>query len=360
LARIDVVTMGELLIDFVSSTAGISIRNSHEFIKAAGGAPANVAVGVRRFDRSSAFIGKVGNDEFGSFLVDMLTREGVDTRGIRYENQARTALAFVSLGEKGEREFMFYRHPSADMLLDPGEVDLSIIAQSRVFHHGSISLINEPVRSATRAAITAARDAGALVSYDPNLRLSLWKSPHEARKVILSAFHTADLIKLSHDEMSFLTGAATVDEGKSRLRSIAEDHCLIIVTRGKQGCTFVRGETCFDVPGFNVRVVDTTGAGDAFVAGLLVGLITKWEILMPSVCLRQAVRELEEKDWRDILLLANATGALCTRKKGAIPALPTRDETLEFLREHGSTSKADAFGCVCQCHHSEFLSSPRS
>jgi len=373
LAYAEIVTMGELLIDFVSTAAGVSIKDSPGFTKAAGGAPANVAVGVRRLGRSSAFMGKVGNDEFGHFLAETLRREGVDTSAIRYDESARTALAFVSLGAEGEREFVFYRHPGADMLLRPDEINMDLVRGACVFHHGSISLINEPARSATQAAIAAARDSGVLVSYDPNLRLPLWPNPDEARAVILSAVPTADLIKASEEELAFLTGIAWSGDGTgpekrtgaedwtetkeesgargaqlrelaARLWEAASRSCPVVVTRGKQGCALVTDEIYLEVPGFKVPAVDTTGAGDAFVAGLLVGLLdlaergsllgprpTHDESGVSPISLRDVLARLRADEWREVLRFANGAGALCTMKKGAIPALPTRKELTEFL-----------------------------
>ncbi|MEW6300848.1 MAG: PfkB family carbohydrate kinase [Thermodesulfobacteriota bacterium] len=337
---IDVVAMGELLIDFVSVATGVSIKDSPGFTKAPGGAPANVAVGVRRLGRTSGFIGKVGSDDFGRFLGETLAREGVDTRGVRYEDRARTMLAFVSLGPDGEREFMFYRHPSADMLLEPGEVDMGLIAEARVFHHGSISLITEPSRSATLAAVEAARTAGALVSYDPNLRLPLWPTPDEARTAILAAAPSADIIKVSEEELAFLTRADGVAEGVRRLRNVVAAECAIVVTRGRHGCALASGGSAglyLEVPGFDVRAVDTTGAGDAFVAGLLVGLIEATGAGAAATT-GTALGRLGEAEWRRALTLANAVGALCTTKLGAIPALPTADEVQAFLEIRGLSS----------------------
>ncbi|MDI7248151.1 MAG: PfkB family carbohydrate kinase [Bacillota bacterium] len=333
--------MGELLIDFVSVAAGVSIKDSPGFTKAPGGAPANVAVGVRRLGRTSGFIGKVGSDDFGRFLGETLAREGVDTRGVRYEDRVRTMLAFVSLGPDGEREFMFYRHPSADMLLEPSEIDTDLIAGTRVFHHGSISLITEPSRSATLAAVEAARAAGALVSYDPNLRLPLWPTPDEARSTILAAAPSADIIKVSEEELAFLTGVTGVCEGVRRLRDIVPGDCAIVVTCGRRGCALAlggSGRLWLEVPGFNVRAVDTTGAGDAFVAGLLVGLIEATGAVGAAATTRTALRVLGEEEWRGALTLANAVGALCTTELGAIPALPTAAEVRAFLSARGFPS----------------------
>ena len=202
---VDVLSLGELLIDFVPDTAGVTLGEAERFVKAAGGAPANVAVGVARMGRTSGFVGKVGDDPFGHWLADVLRGQGVDVTQLRFDTAARTALAFVSLTAEGERDFLFYRHPSADQLHRPDEIDLAAVRNARVLHHGSISLIQEPSRSATLAAIDAARDAGRLVSYDPNLRLPLWPSEEAARDGIRSVWNRAHVIKIIVDEIAFLS-----------------------------------------------------------------------------------------------------------------------------------------------------------
>ena len=187
----DVIACGELLIDFVSTESGVTLAAAPAFKKAAGGAPANVAVGVARLGYRAGFLGQVGEDDFGHFLADTLAEAGVDTGGLRFSAEARTALAFVSLRADGERSFMFYRHPSADMLWRPEDVDAGYAAGTRIFHYGSISLIGEPSRSATLAALGHARAAGALISYDPNLRLALWPSAEAARAGMLAGWQHA-------------------------------------------------------------------------------------------------------------------------------------------------------------------------
>src|SRR5512136_3126909 len=177
----DVIACGELLIDFVSTESGVTLGQAPGFQKAPGGAPANVAVGVARLGYRAGFLGQVGDDDFGHFLAETVAEAGVDVGGLLFSPAARTALAFVSLRSDGERSFMFYRHPSADMLWRPEDVNREYVSSTRIFHHGSISLINEPSRSATLAAVEYARAGGALISYDPNLRLALWPSPDAAR-----------------------------------------------------------------------------------------------------------------------------------------------------------------------------------
>jgi fructokinase len=273
---------------------------------------------VARLGYRAGFMGQVGDDDFGHFLADTLTEAGVDVGGLCFSSEARTALAFVSLRADGERSFMFYRHPSADMLWRPEDVDATYAADTRIFHYGSISLIGEPSRSATLAALDHARQGGALISYDPNLRMALWPSPLDARGRILDGLQYADLAKVSEEELSFLTGQDDLRHGADWLWH--DRLKLLIVTRGAAGCAYFTPEVSGEVPGFVVQVVDTTGAGDGFVAGLLAGLLDhglRWD------------REVLESSLR----LANAVGALTTTQRGAIPSLPTRPAVERFI--HG-------------------------
>ncbi len=320
----DVIACGELLIDFVSTQSGVTLGQAPAFQKAAGGAPANVAVGVARLGYRAGFLGQVGEDDFGHFLADTIAEAGVDVGGLRFSDEARTALAFVSLRSDGERSFMFYRHPSADMLWRPEDVDQQYAAATRIFHHGSISLIGEPSRSATLAAIDYARGGGALISYDPNLRLALWPSEAAARAGILAAWPFADIIKVSEEELVFLTGETGLE---SAARSLWTDRLrLLVVTRGPDGCAYFTREGSGSAPGFAVSPVDTTGAGDGFVAGLLAGLLDSMPPGGDQRDLRWDAATLEHA-----LRLGNAVGALTTTQKGAIPALPTRAAVEAFI-----------------------------
>ncbi|XP_027079340.1 probable fructokinase-6, chloroplastic isoform X1 [Coffea arabica] len=314
-----VVCFGELLIDFVPTASGLSLAEAPAFKKAPGGAPANVAVGIARLGGSSAFIGKVGEDEFGYMLADILKENNVNNEGMRFDPGARTALAFVTLRKDGEREFMFYRNPSADMLLQETELDLDLIRKAKIFHYGSISLITEPCKSAHLAAAKAAKDAGAILSYDPNLRLPLWPSAESAREGILSIWETADVIKINENEISFLTqGEDPYDDSVVR-KLYHPDLKLLLVTEGSEGCRYYTKEFNGRVKGLKVEAVDTTGAGDAFVAGTLSQLATDISLLEDEARLRDALR------------FANACGALTVTERGAIPALPSREAVLDVL-----------------------------
>ncbi len=315
---LDIIACGELLIDFVSTESGITLAEAPGFKKAAGGAPANVAVGVARLGYRAGFLGQVGDDDFGHFLAHTLTESGVDAKGLRFSAEARTALAFVSLRADGERNFMFFRHPSADMLWRPEDVDATYAAGTRIFHYGSISLIGEPSRSATLAALGHARAGGALISYDPNLRLALWPSAEDARQGMLAGWRYADLAKVSEEELAFLSGENELERGA---RALWHDRLkLLVITHGPAGCTYFTANSGGKLPGFAVEAVDTTGAGDGFVAGLLAGLLD-YDLRWDKPILEQA------------LCLGNAVGALTTTQRGAIPALPTRAAVDAFLRD---------------------------
>ena len=318
----DVIALGELLIDFVPTVSGVTLLEAPTFKKAPGGAPANVAAGLAKLGVSAGFMGKVGDDPFGHFLAQVLAAVGVDTAALRFSSEARTALAFVSLRVDGEREFSFYRHPSADVLYRPDEVDTGYIRAAKVLHYGSISLIGEPSRSATLLAVETARSAGLLVSYDPNLRLSLWPSTEAAREGMMLGWPLAQVIKVSAEELAFLSGTDDQEAGAHRLWH--PDLRLLIVTLGKDGCAYVTPQFSGTVASFVVKPVDTTGAGDGFVAGLLKGLVEH----------PQADRD--ESRLRDICRYANAVGALTTTRRGAIPALPTARQVDRFLRQTGS------------------------
>ncbi len=316
----DIIALGELLIDFVPTASGVTLVEAPAFIKAPGGAPANVAVGLARLGVASGFVGQVGDDAFGHFLAQTLRENGVDVSALRFSTEARTALAFVSLRADGEREFMFYRHPSADMLYRPEDVDVAAIRAAKVFHFGSISLIGEPSRSATLHAVNAARTAGRLVSYDPNLRLNLWLDAAAARAGMRLGWPLAHVIKLSEEEVAFL--GETNDLAKAACKLWHPELRLLVITRGATGCRYVTGNFTGEAPGYRVPVVDTTGAGDGFVAGLLRGLLEHPEAYADATELRALCQ------------YANAVGALTTTKRGAIPALPTAAEVAAFLAAH--------------------------
>ncbi|KAK4361572.1 hypothetical protein RND71_020524 [Anisodus tanguticus] len=314
-----IVSFGEMLIDFVPTVSGVSLAEAPGFLKAPGGAPANVAIAVTRLGGKSAFVGKLGDDEFGHMLAGILKQNGVQADGINFDKGARTALAFVTLRADGEREFMFYRNPSADMLLTADELNLDLIRSAKVFHYGSISLIVEPCRAAHLKAMEVAKEAGALLSYDPNLRLPLWPSAEEARKQIKSIWDKADVIKVSDVELEFLTGSDKIDD-ESAMSLWHPNLKLLLVTLGEKGCNYYTKKFHGSVEAFHVKTVDTTGAGDSFVGALLTKIVDD-----------QAILE-DEARLKEVLRFSCACGAITTTKKGAIPALPTEAEALTLLK----------------------------
>jgi fructokinase len=317
-----VLCIGELLIDFVSTTTDTTLVDCPGFHKAPGGAPANVAVGLAKLGVSSGFIGKVGDDPFGEFLRKTLDGVGVDTTYLLTGEDVRTTLAFVATRSDGKKDIAFWRNPGADMMLEPEEIDPAYITRAEVFHYGSISLGKLPSREATLRAIQIARKNGLLMSYDPNLRLSLWDSPEEAKRRIWEVMPYAQVVKCAEEEWKFITDTDDFEEGAAEI--LDKGASLVIVTRGADGCYFDNGAARGKLPSFKVAVADTLGAGDGFVAGML-------SQLMKCVSLSG----LKEHELRDILTYASACGALTCTKVGVIPALPTAREVEEFLKPVG-------------------------
>ena len=313
----DVIALGELLIDF--TPYGHSGQGQTLFERNPGGAPANVLAALSKLGRRTAFVGAVGGDAFGRFLADTLKREAINVDGLVLTEEAHTTLAFVHLDDCGDRSFTFYRKPGADIMLKLENIDLEAIARTKIFHFGSISLTHEPARTATLETAAYARSKGILVSYDPNLRMSLWPGKEQAREAILAGMHLADVVKVSEEELLFLTGTSELEAGS---RQLMEQFGLklLFITLGAEG-SFCRASSGGDGAyvtarheGYEVKVVDTTGSGDAFFGGVLHRLLEESHPLNASWT--------EEKLER-LLAFANAMGALTATGKGAIPSLPT-------------------------------------
>lgn len=318
-----VVCLGELLIDFVALESGVTVGDASGFVKAPGGAPANVAVAVARLGTQSAFLGQVGNDPFGRFLADVLAAETVNVDGLRFTDEARTMLAFVSNTHDGERSFMFYRHPSADMLMTPDDIATDVIDAARVFHFGSITLISEPAKSATLAAAEHAQQAGKIISYDPNLRLALWPDAEAAREGMRLGLKYATIAKISLDELDTLLYEG---EQLSDFWSKFDNLKIMVITDGKNGSKLhTRDGRIIEAAGNSVKSIEATGAGDAFVAGMLVSILEGLDA--------NGTDDLMSLDFDAIQRFANATGALATLQKGAIPSLPTRQQAEDFLAQ---------------------------
>jgi fructokinase len=328
---LDVICLGELLIDFVSLQKGVSLLGSYGFKKAAGGAPSNVAVGLSRLGHKAGVISKVGADPFGEFLIKTLKDEGVDVSQISHEEGVRTALAFVSLQQNGERDFMFYRHPSADMRLSISDIHGDSIKGSKIFHYGSMSLISKSSRRATLTAAQIARESGSLVSYDPNLRISLWESEKAARERLWEGLELAQVVKMNREELFFLTGIENLGQSCDQLLSRGAQ--VVVVTLDEKGCYYQSRRTSDSVEAFRVEAVDTTGAGDGFMAGLLSGILNRFREPID-------LSKLSRDDWRVVLRLANGVGALTTLKRGAIPGLPKLQQVERFIAKKSDPRKS--------------------
>ncbi|MDR6551928.1 PfkB family carbohydrate kinase [Paenibacillus qinlingensis] len=323
MGKTTIVCLGELLIDFVPEENGQALADVGKFGRAAGGAPANVAAAVAKLGGDARFIGKIGRDPFGDYLVRTLQDVGVQTEVLQTD-EAKTGLAFVSLRADGERDFLFFRDPAADMLLRADEVESQWLEDAAVYHFGSVSLIAEPCRTATLDAARRARDLGALVSYDPNVRLALWPSADAARAEILAQLPLADVVKVSEEEIEFLLG---VDATTGAQQLLQRGPKVIVITLGAQGCRVVTARQDVVIAGVPVAAVDTTGAGDSFVGGML------FQLAQIGVTPATVVDALAEAGAAErIFAFANRVGAMTTTRRGAIPALPTLAEVNEGIQ----------------------------
>lgn len=310
--------IGELLIDFVSTEVDVGLSDSPGFFKAPGGAPANVAVGLSKLGVHAGFIGKIGDDPFGAFLRGVLNANGVHTEYLITGRSVRTTLAFVASRSDGKKDICFYRHPGADILLDPQEIDADYIKDARALHYGSVSLSHRPSRDATLEAIRWAKEAGLMLSYDPNLRLSLWDDARDAKQWIWEVMPYAHVVKLADEEWEFITDTDDLAAGSKKILDLGV--ALVVVTLGERGCYYRTERFQGHIEGFAVESIDTLGAGDAFVAAMLSQLMRYQEI-----------EAIEDASLRSILRYANAAGALTTLKVGVIPALPTHPQIERFL-----------------------------
>jgi fructokinase len=313
-----VVSLGELLIDFVPKEKGQSLKDVLEFEKAAGGAPANVAAAIAKLGGEASFVGKVGNDAFGHFLEEELQNAGVDTRYLVKSDAYKTALAFVSNQANGERDFMFYRDPSADMMLTAGEIEEAWFEEGDIYHFGSVSLIDNPVKEATARALRIAEEKGLIISFDPNVRLPLWDHVETAKETILRYFNRAHIVKVSDEELFFLTD---IENEQEALRTLFGGmNKLVIVTKGSNGSSVYTASSTLEVAATKVDAQDTTGAGDAFVGGLLYFLQNELKQIDLVSFLSDEEKVVE------MVQFASMCGAITTTRRGAIPALPALTE----------------------------------
>lgn len=308
---IDITAVGEILIDLTQS--GVNELGIPVFAANPGGAPANLAVAAARLGASTAFIGKVGTDSYGTFLRNTLIDNKVDVSGMITDQTSRTTLAVVAVDGHGERTFSFYRNPSADVNLRADEISDEQLKATRILHFGSVSLTTDPARSATLHAAKAAKEFGAIISYDPNYRASLWSDEATAIERMLEPLNMVDILKVSDEELPLLTGTEDLDKGSQWLAD--KGIALILVTLGANGAYYRFGSHTGHIPGVKVKVGDTNGAGDTFF-GATLSQIAKFGKLSDIT-----VPQLE-----NILTIANRAAALTTSRHGAIPAMPTYDE----------------------------------
>lgn len=312
----DVTALGELLIDF--TPCGTSEAGMNLFEQNPGGAPANVLAALCNLGFQTAFIGKVGDDMHGALLKDTLDKAGIDTTGLIVDDSVFTTLAFVSL-QNGERNFSFARKPGADTQLRPEEVKEEIVKNTKIFHCGSLSLTDEPARSATFHAVKMAKEAGALISYDPNYRAPLWNSVEEAKEQMRSMIPYADIMKISDEETALLTDYSDPKETAQAL--LDQGVACVVVTLGKDGALLKTAQVEIVEKGKERKVVDTTGAGDSFWGGILSRFAK--DGISPA--------EITEEKAREYVRFANAVAGLCVEKRGAIPAMPTLEQVLAEL-----------------------------
>lgn len=316
--KYQLVALGELLIDF--TPVSVSGQKNLCFERNPGGAPGNVLAAFTKLGGKSAFLGMVGNDQFGHYLKSVIDDAGISSEGLKFTDKANTTLAFVHLDENGDRSFSFYRHPGADIIFEEKDINFEIIKNCNIFHFGSLSMTDEPSRSATFAALKYAKENGKLISYDPNWRPLLWPSEAEGIQTMKKGLEFADILKISEVEAELLTGTSDIKQAAKELFSSGIS--LVVVTLGKQGCYYHHGSGKGLLNTYNTSVVDTTGAGDAFLGGLLYQI-------QNGGC---RITDLDNASLLQIMDFANAVGALCASGRGAIPAMPQIETVLDCLK----------------------------
>lgn len=312
----DVTALGELLIDLTQN--GMSEQGNPILEANPGGAPCNVLACLSKHGHKTAFIGKVGKDGFGEQLTKGLVETGISTEGLQYDTQVHTTLAVVHTYADGDRDFSFYRNPGADMMLKAEEVDEKIIKNSKIFHFGSLSMTDEPCRSAHLHALKIAEEAGCLRSYDPNLRPPLWPNLEVAKENILELMAHCDILKISDNEIQWLSGKEDYDEGIAWLRS-QFDIPLIFLTLGKDGSRAYCGDVRTQQAGFKLNTIETTGAGDTFFGSVLHQILEK------------GFRPYTKEELDEMLRFANAAAALVTTRRGALRVMPSAEEIAVVL-----------------------------
>ena len=321
----DIVCLGEALIDFFAVEGEIALSDVSSFQRIAGGAPGNVSVGGAKLGLETAFITRVGSDAFGRHIIDKFKSNKVDTIGIQIDPEIRTGLVFISLPTTNTREFLFYRNPGADMMLEFAKIPEGLLEYCRVFHFGSISQISDPSRSTTSSALDCARKHGATISYDPNIRLSLWPDEKLARETILRTIPRVDIVKVNDEEIHFLFPNSDILQGMKMVLALGPK--LVLCTKGEFGSAFATRHAQGEQAVFPVKTVDSTGCGDSFLSAFL-----------SRIC-KTSLSEIEEDRVMisTALRFGAAAAALTALKKGVTEALPTNEEVTNFLLSRESS-----------------------
>lgn len=315
--KYDVVALGELLIDFTEN--GTSAQGNPIYEANPGGAPCNVLSMLTKLGRKTAFIGKVGQDIFGNRLRTVLEEVGIDTSNLVTDGEERTTLAFVETFPDGDRDFSFYRNPGADMMLTEEEVDAELLKDTAVFHFGTLSMTHEGVRNATKKAVAAAKEAGAVISFDPNLREPLWKSLDDAREQVAYGLSQCDVLKISDNEIQWFTGEEDYDAGICRLRA-QYDIPLIVLSMGREGSrAYYKNLRVEAAPFLQEKTIETTGAGDTFGGCCL------------NYVLECGLHNFDEARLKEMLTFANAAASIITTRKGALRVMPEEAEVRELI-----------------------------
>lgn len=315
----DVTALGELLIDFTEN--GNSSQGNPTFEANPGGAPCNVLAMLNRLGKKTAFIGKVGNDMFGKQLKTAVEECGIDTRNLVMDDEIHTTLAFVHTYPDGDRDFSFYRNPGADMMLTVDELNLDLVRDTRIFHFGTLSMTHDGIRATTKKAVETAKEAGALISFDPNLREPLWDSLDNAKEQVRWGLGKCDVLKISDNEIQWLTGENDFTAGVKKIREEFPIP-LILVSMGRDGSRAYYGDHYVEVaPFLQENTIETTGAGDTFCACVL------------NYVLEHDLEALTDEQLKEMLTFANAAASIITTRKGALRVMPTREEVLDFLKK---------------------------
>ena len=321
--KYDVLALGELLIEFTEN--GKSEQGNPMMEANPGGAPCNVLAMLNKLSKKTAFIGKVGNDQFGTSLKSVLENLGIGTDNLYLDDEVHTTLAFVHTFEDGDRDFAFYRNPGADMMLTEDEIKEEEIKATRLFHFGTLSMTHDGVRKATKKALSIAKESHVTVSFDPNLRPPLWNTLDEAKEQILFGLGQCDVLKISDDEILFVSGCDTIEEGVNWIRDRFSNIKLLLATLGKEGSIAYYEDKVVRVnPFLNKNTIETTGAGDTFCACVL------------NYVLENGLESLSEDNLKEMLTFANGASSLITTKRGALKVMPEKKEVESYIASFGN------------------------